>query len=281
MFKAIKKIASLFSSGNKQPETQDTPIKLPGELEPSAEWLIKEVYGKIMENIEASSEFKKTVLEALYEDKQTGGGSRIFKKYINNDLIFEDWIWPEFDYWYKIFKNSNEWPHTWTEYLYEEPDELPISIEDSLHYLTVQEIKVFLKENKLTPKPMPKNKSGWETAICENGDWALLKLLIIKKHTAYKDIFFNKRRKDKLNLLFHYFAQSIHGRLRYYQLQDLMSDLTAVKIGRIEGIFARSDNEKLTIEQEFVQKFNNGEISDYPPYFPGCSVRVFTKRAKR
>ena len=280
MFKAIKKFAfCFFSSGNEPPETQDSHIKLPGELEPSAEWLIKEAYTKIMKNIEASDEFKAAVLNTLIEFQQTGGGSRLFKRsIIENNLILENWIWPEFDQWYKIFKKANDWPYGWTENIYKEPDLLPTSVEDSLHYLTVQEIKTFLKEHKLTPKPMPKNRVDWETTFCNNVDWELLQPLIIEKYAVYRDQYLERRKIDKLNLLFGFLVACIHSCLRYYQLKDLMQDPIVKKTRRL---IASGSNEKLKIEKDFIEKFNNGEISEYPPYFPGCSIRIFSERRKK
>jgi len=279
MFKAIKKVVSLFfSSGNKQPETQDTHIKLPGELEPSAGWLIKEAYEKIMKNIEASDKFKKIVLKTLIEFEQTGGDRRLFKKCIKNNLIFEDWNWPKFDRWYKIFKKLDEWPYSWTEHIYEEPDLLPTSIEESLHYLTISEIKAFLREHNLIPKPMPKKRSGWEIAICNNMDWELLKPLIIEKHTVYIDQYLDIRKEDKLNLLFGDLTGCIYARYRYYQLKDLMQNSIVKNTNRL---IAEGSNKNFTVEKKIINKFNKGEISDHPPYFPGCSIRIFSERIKK
>jgi len=278
MFRAIKKVVSLFLPGDKQSETQDTHFKPPGELKPSSEWLIKEAYEKVMKNIEASDKFKKIVLNALIEFKQTNEDNRFFKNYIENDLILEDWSWPEFDHWYKIFKISEEWSYGWTEYLYKEPDPLPESIEKSIHYLSVKEIKNFLKKHNIAPKPMPKNRSGWEAAICNNGDWELLKPLIIEKYTEYRDHYLYKRKEDKLNLLFGDLSHCVYSQLRYYQLLDSMQ-YSFVKNTR--RLVASGCNKKLTIEKEFVEKFNNGEISEFPPYFPGCSIMIFSERIKK
>lgn len=282
MLQTLKKIAARFLQSEQKPAEVASVKFRYSQLAPSNPWLIKEAVDKKLENIEASDKFKKIVLDTLIEFEETGESSRFFEKCINeHHLIDETWSWPEFDYWFDVFKKEGKWPPGWTDYITRDPDPPPASIQESLGCLTVSEIKVFLKKHALMPKPMPKKRPEWEAAICEKGDWNLLRPTIIEKHAASRNLHLHYRKKDKLNLLFNYCAHSIYHRLDYYRHQDLLNDAVAMKIGRITGLQAKSSNDDLAIEKDFVEKFNNKEISAYPPYFPGCSIRIFTTRTAR
>lgn len=301
MLKIIKEVAARLFFGSKQhqekksikkppgkqnassendsaPKPSTSSLKLPGELEPSAEWLIKEAYEQIINNVQASERFKTTVLDTLIEFEQTGAGSRLYEQCINNNLINEEWNWPEYDNWFAVFKKADQWPFTWNKILYTEPDPAPDTIKASLPYLTVPDIKDFLKKHDLMPKPMPKNRAEWDAVLCEKGNWNQLKPMITGRHEAHKNHYLFKRNKEKLHLLFIYLIHGVYGRLRYYQTQDVMSDPVSAKIGKIK---AQRSDDKLTVEKDLVEKFNNGEISNYPPFFPGCTVTIGWERIKR
>jgi hypothetical protein len=279
MLKAIIRFTSrLFSSIDKQTVTVPPPVEYPGELAPSAEWLIKEASVKTLKNIEASDKFKKIVLDKLIEYFQNQGDTRIFKRCIEDDLINESWDWPEFDHWFHVFKKDNEWPPGWTSHIIKDPDPLPTSISESLLYLTTKDIKAFLKEYNLTPKPMPQKRDDWATVICEKGDWNLLKPRIGERHEYHKKLYLYKRMRDKLNLLFTYLVLGVYGRLRYYQTNELMHQPFTAKKGKVA---LEMGGKELAVEKEFAEKFNKGEIADYPPFFPGCSMSVSWVRSKR
>lgn len=253
-------------------------VEYPGELAPSAEWLIKEAYEKIMKNVEASEKFKKTVLDKVIEYFQNQGDTRLFKRCIEDDLINEKWNWPEFDHWFQVFKKANEWPPGWTDNITKDPDPLPASIKESLNYLTIQDIKAFLKEHNLTPKPMPQKRTDWDTVICKIGDWSLLRPIIAGRHEAHKNHYLYIRTKDKLNLLFNYLILGVYGRLRYYQTNELMRNPFTAKNGKI---IIEISGKELAVEKALAAKFNKGELANYPPFFPGCSMSISWVRSKR
>ncbi len=74
-----------------------------------------------------------------------------------------DWNWPWFDAWRDHFAVSSEWPYMWREYgrawsgfLKHDPD----SYRECLRLIDWQDVRVWLKQSPLAPRPFPKTKTA-------------------------------------------------------------------------------------------------------------------------
>ena len=246
-----------FEIASRQTETQDTHLEFPGELKPSSEWLIKEAYNKVMNDIKASDTFKKRFLDALIEDTKSGGGRRYFNKMVKPHLLHEAWEWPEYDYFYKKFKELNEWPFLWDKYLYKHPPEPKKSVEEALPLFNIKEIKQILNDNNLMPKPMPKLRKDYEKVLIQKVNWELIEQLVIGKYEEEPRYYEIKKKEAKLELLYGYLVLTLNGTINTIVQKRILDKKNIVGILLVRLWLLRPNNNRAIITKENSIKWYN------------------------
>lgn len=232
----------------------------------SAKWVIREAFDKVMQSVEISDE-KKEALFNSFQEVHRSGNPRKEEEAVITHLLNTSWKWLEYEKWNEIFKQRQQWPYMWQHYesLLESPDEMPVNISDAMAYFKVNELKSILKERNINLKPAPKTRVELELRFKEVIPWEVFKPFV---ENRYKEVLKKKndrREKDLCRLLAHTLIMTIYTLRRYYEgIEVIKDDLHNSWYWCVSAV-----DDLYPIEKEFADKFNRGEIANFPPYFPG------------
>lgn len=228
----------------------------------SARWVIREAFDKVMQSVKVSDEKKEALFNSFQEAHRSGDPCK------EKDSVFEhlldiDWKWLEYEKWAEIFKQRQQWPYMWGKYesLVESTKSMPENVSDAMVYFKVSELKNILKERNITLKPAPKARPELEHRFKEVISWEEFKPFVESKYKEVLEENKDRAREDLCKLLAHTLTMTIYTLIHYYQGIDLIQANSHEHYWRVGGFDP--------IEKEFADKFNRGETTDFPPYFPG------------
>ena len=134
----------------------------------SAKWIINESFKQVMPSIDAP-EIKKERFLKVYTKAHKSGDPHAEEQTAINIFANTDWIWHTYEKWLKIFKERGEYPSMWFSFreIFEEPPISPKSMDETLVYLNVKELREILKDKGLKKKPAPKKREDFERIVHE------------------------------------------------------------------------------------------------------------------
>lgn len=272
-------ILSFFKSNPAEPSKSSEQIskndRKPIEQSKPAAWLINEAFDKVMASVEVTENLKRQFYEDFSKAHQAGSPREeeeaAIKAFLNSA-----WIWHEYDKWEIEFKKRGIYPVMWDICgLTLLPPTDPTTIEDALKYLTVAKMRELLKINGIQRKPAPKKREEFEAVIKEELVFDSILTTIRESVEAHRRYFYEKIDAGKCKLLSHTLSMTIYSSLRFHQGSAVVnSGFRKYKIKVISSAGC-------SIEDEFRDKFNSGEISTIPPCFPGDRNSLICERQER
>lgn len=207
---------------------------------------------------------------ALFNACLTCLNYRELEKTAINILSSTSWIWFELDKWRVIFRERKKFPGTWDECLYQDPLPIPTTISKALAIFSFKQKRAILKDVGIRIKPAPRTIFEVDDTFKKYIKIEVLKPFIENRYPEYIKEYYEYSEKVKCSLLLNDIETLFTNLRRYYQSLEYIQDVKPRKYKsyvEVDGVFACS------IAREYARKYNKKEITDIPPFFPGCLGR--------
>lgn len=234
-----------------------------------ATWVFKEAFDNIMASVEAPERIKQQFCAEILKAHQTGS-SREAENAAIKAFLNSGWTWHEYDKWKQIFQKRNIYPVQWHIYdIIKEPPNKPTKLYDALPYLKVTDMRTLLRVKGIHRKPAPKKREEFEAIISTEFLFEHLYPFVSAAFETKLQEYHTSIESGKCRLLAGTILRASFVSLRFHQCQDL------IKTGFMSHKIIMSESNDCPITDEFAAKFNNGEISGIPPFFPGDRGTIF------
>lgn len=233
--------------------------------EKSEDAIFKEAFNKATRTITAPKDVLKNLFcdfkEALFS-----GSPRNCEKATVKHLAGSGWTWGDFDLWHAEFTARGEWPCMWSAFADDEENEAPPeTVKEALFLFSVNELKDMIKENGIIIKPALKTRAETEAAVILHLSWEDIQKRVTNRLIQKKNMTEGKLENAKCHLLAHTIDMTFYALRHYYKKTTFIEHNP---FGNTYVMCVNSIN-GCEIEKEFANRFNHGETTEIPPYFPG------------
>lgn len=260
----IRWLGSLFRPEPERPVLEPEPV-LPSPVDDgfqSAYWVIEQAFEQIMADVDAPSDAKRHLL-SLYTEAHRTGDPRHEAGAVETAFQGIEWGHEYFGRWHKRFSARGEFPYMWCKYpdLCSGDPPPPGTVAEALEYLRVPEMRRLAIELGVMPsKPRPRKRTEF-VALLKHTDVPapILDAAMVRfgeQMQARRD----RIERARYDLLAHTLT------MRVYKLRK-MADWSRLRPHE-PGCRLRAMQSHCPIESEYVAKFNAGELTGLPPYFP-------------
>lgn len=235
--------------------------------------LDREVFDEVIDKIRFAEDVREDLFVAW---SQNINDPRTQSNRVKACLTDVEWQWPLFDHWFEIFRERGEWPYMWARYsaLCEPVVAQPSNLHDAAKLFAVDEIKALFKEQAISPRPAPKNRAQWQEAFGTQLPASLLSSpRVLEKYREYVDWKRFANHGAKAEILSHYLNMCWYKRSQRERSADIWQRWLKDGQGRIVASAIGCP-----IEEDFAERFNRGEITDWPPFFPGDRTALLFDR---
>jgi hypothetical protein len=228
---------------------------------------------------------------AITKASQGESGRAWYRSNLEDILGLNDFDWPWYDEWMRVFQEKNDYPDRTFRYefeppaapvepLYQKKNDVLIGGKDC-HGMTVTELRTLAKAHGIGLEGATK-KEEIGKVLARKIQWDDVREWAEAKNKEHEQQTRINRIRAKQNLLSLMLVFRFYNLYRHWQIADLLRERTVTKrkpyleIGPV-----RSSSRNRKFVREFIKdwKFDPNNRENLPPFFPGDGTEIRTKRA--
>ncbi len=223
--------------------------------------ILRHSFDQVMATVELDANQREALFTAWSTANRSGNPS-MEKTAATSILLGSGWRWPEYDRWSERFAAAEEWPYMWYHLQgLAEPDlPPPTTAAEAMSYLLVTTMTTIARERGILPKPAPRKRVELEVLLLAQVPTSALAEAARERYQTAAAVYREQRENSKCELLVHTLAMTAYALRSVQSLERLGCHGYQLTV-----LAAAGD----AIEDRFAAKFNAGEITQLPPFFPG------------
>jgi hypothetical protein len=228
----------------------------------------REAFTKIMDGVNMPQTGRTELLNVCLADHDR----RELEKAFFEILSGVAWTWHDLNKWLAVFKERKKYPGSWEECLYQEPVPMPTTVNRALTIFSFKQQRALLKELGIILKPAPRTWIEVAAAFTKYIKIEAVLPHIENRYPEYVDEYLAHAQQAKACILANDITHLFLNLRRYYQSLDYIKENVLKK--RYKYSVEVSSPFSSSVDKEYARthnkKYNKGEITEIPPFYPGC-----------
>jgi len=251
----------------------ELPSPLDDRCQPAV-WLALEGFEQGMAGIVMDAADRERLAAAFVEAVRSGQPGAE-EAAVQGQLTGTVWHWPELQRWEAYFAQRRQWPVLWhgCPSLTAAQQVPPGNLSEALPYFGYLELRDILNNRSASRKPAPIRVDELAQTFLANVSWEEIAPLAAEKHRLFVERALAGREGDCCRLLAHHLRATVHNLIPYHQGLAVQ----AHGLFKYRWLVAAPGDEPAAAD--FADRFNCGESTRIPPYFPGDRSRLRLVRA--